>query len=118
MKREKENNMRKMKLFMVKVVYFTVFLCVSNGVLASTCRNPAVKHRFDVLNGYPHGRTGYVVDHICALSVGGLDIVTNMQYQTVVEGKKKDRIESTAKGRLLYCTSKNSLPYRSIFNCK
>ena len=85
---------------------------------ARTCRSSAVKRQFDRSMGYPKGRKRYVVDHICALSVGGLDTIANMQYQTIVEGKKKDRIEGTEKGKRLYCTSANSLPKRTVFNCK
>ena len=85
---------------------------------AMVCRNPAVKHHFDVLNGFPHGRKGYVVDHICALANGGIDAVENMQYQTISEGKKKDRIENTPEGKKLFCNEKNSTPTRQVFNCK
>jgi len=43
--------------------------------------------------GYPHGRPGYVVDHIVPLCAGGADAPSNMQWQTVEEGKVKDRQE-------------------------
>ena len=43
--------------------------------------------------GYPHGRPGYVVDHIVPLACGGRDDPANMQWQTIGEGKAKDRIE-------------------------
>jgi len=43
--------------------------------------------------GYPHGRPGYVVDHIIPLACGGADAPTNMQWQTVAAGKMKDRSE-------------------------
>ena len=36
---------------------------------------------------------GYVVDHIRPLCAGGIDRVSNMQWQTVKEAKKKDRLE-------------------------
>lgn len=36
---------------------------------------------------------GYVKDHIKALACGGADAVENLQWQTVTEGKAKDRIE-------------------------
>jgi hypothetical protein len=36
---------------------------------------------------------GYVVDHIVALACGGADSPDNMQYQTIAEGKVKDRVE-------------------------
>ncbi|MCX7107153.1 MAG: hypothetical protein NTV66_06200 [Methylococcales bacterium] len=70
------------------------------------------------MNGYPHGRVGYVVDHVCALSMGGLDSVVNMQYQTIKDSKLKDRVESSEYGRVLYCTPQNSTPIRLVFNCK
>jgi hypothetical protein len=36
---------------------------------------------------------GYVVDHIVALACGGADAPSNMQWQTVAEGKAKDKWE-------------------------
>ena len=36
---------------------------------------------------------GYVVDHIHALCVCGKDRPVNMQWQTIADAKKKDRIE-------------------------
>lgn len=40
---------------------------------------------------YP--RHGYVVDHIKPLACGGCDVPSNMQWQTIAEGKAKDKIE-------------------------
>jgi 2',3'-cyclic-nucleotide 2'-phosphodiesterase (5'-nucleotidase family) len=45
------------------------------------------------MTGYPHGRPGYVVDHIVALKHGGADAPSNMQWQTVEEAKAKDKWE-------------------------
>ena len=42
--------------------------------------------------GYPHGRPGYVVDHVIPLKRGG-DAPWNMQWQTIAEGKAKDARE-------------------------
>ena len=39
------------------------------------------------------GRPGYVVDHIIALACGGADTPANMQWQTIAEGRAKDRRE-------------------------
>jgi hypothetical protein len=36
---------------------------------------------------------GHVVDHIMALCAGGPDRIGNMQWQTVADGKAKDRDE-------------------------
>lgn len=45
-------------------------------------------------NGNNHGACpGYVVDHIQALKRGGADRPENMQWQTIEEGKQKDRWE-------------------------
>lgn len=84
----------------------------------ATCRNQAVKHRFDVVNGYHHGRSGYVVDHICALGQGGIDAIINMQYQTIAAGVAKDKWENTPYGKKKTCTATNSTPTRQVFNCK
>src|SRR5690348_3626362 len=37
-------------------------------------RSEATKHQFEVQTGYPHGRPGYVVDHIKPLACGGADV--------------------------------------------
>jgi len=100
------------KLLLTTIIFFSI------SSAYGSCRNPAVKHKFDVLNGYPYGRQGYVVDHICALANGGIDDVSNMQYQTLKDGKIKDRVENTPEGKKLYCDSHNSTPTRQVFNCK
>jgi hypothetical protein len=62
-------------------------------------RDPAQRARFERTHPCPStGRTagacpGYVVDHIQALKHGGADRPENMQWQTVREGKQKDRWE-------------------------
>ena len=84
---------------------------------ATTCRSPAVKRQFDRQQGYPHGRIGYIVDHVCALAQGGIDSPINMQYQTLSDSEAKDRIENTPRGKKLFCTPKNSTPVRQVFNC-
>jgi hypothetical protein len=56
-------------------------------------RNEAAKHEFMRMTGFPHGRPGYVVDHVIALKRGGPDTPNNMQWQTIADAKAKDRWE-------------------------
>jgi hypothetical protein len=42
-------------------------------------------------NGNNHGACpGYVIEHIQALDCGGVDDQSNMQWQSIAEGKEKD----------------------------
>lgn len=36
---------------------------------------------------------GYVIDHVVPLCAGGADAPSNMQYQTISDGRAKDRVE-------------------------
>src|SRR5207247_942917 len=60
-------------------------------------RSPAARAQFLRPTGYPHGRPGYVVDHIIPLECGGADSPSNMQWQTIAEAKAKDRTEGNCR---------------------
>lgn len=42
---------------------------------------------------------GYVIDHVKPLACGGPDAPSNMQWQTIAEGKAKDKWERRACGK-------------------
>lgn len=45
-------------------------------------------------NGHTSGRCpGYVIDHVNPLECGGADAPSNMQWQTMADGKAKDKTE-------------------------
>lgn len=101
----------------MKLLIILFILTTSQDAFSFTCRDYKVKKAFDKLNGYPQGRKGYIVDHICALSIGGKDTIENMQYQTIVQSRAKDKIETTQLGKEIWCTKENSTPTRQVFNC-
>lgn len=102
----------------VVVLVALTLAALTTEAKADTCRSATVKHQFDKQQGYPHGRKGYIVDHVCALVRGGLDSTVNMQYQTITESRAKDKIENTDFGAAQFCTPLNSTPTRRVFNCK
>lgn len=62
-------------------------------------RSEAAKGEFMRQTGYPRGRPGYVLDHIVPLACGGADAPSNMQWQTVADGKAKDKWERKGCGK-------------------
>lgn len=56
-------------------------------------RSSSARHEFMRQTGYPHGRKGYVIDHVVPLACGGADAPSNMQWQSVADAKAKDRVE-------------------------
>jgi hypothetical protein len=74
-------------------------LIISLSAEAAIHRDSSVKAQFQ--KRYPCPSTGqargacpgYVKDHIIALACGGVDSVENMQWQTIAEGKAKDKWE-------------------------
>jgi hypothetical protein len=69
---------------------------VSRTGAGRIARSQEAKRLFEVQTGYPHGRPGYVVDHVTPLACGGADRPSNMQWQTVAEAKAKDKTERIA----------------------
>jgi len=104
---------------LVPMTLFLAFiLAFDPKITEASCRSQTQKHHFDVREGYPHGRKGYVVDHVCALECGGIDDPVNMQYQTYAAGKAKDKWERKPEGCAQTCTPENSTFDRRVFNCK
>lgn len=66
--------------------------CIKNEK-GACARSWAARQAFLRQSGYPHGRPGYVVDHRVSLCCGGADHLSNMQWQTAVEARAKDRLE-------------------------
>lgn len=56
-------------------------------------RSEEARREFERMTGYPHGRPGYIVDHVVPLACGGADDPSNMQWQTVSAAKAKDKWE-------------------------
>jgi len=56
-------------------------------------RSLAARKEFMRKTGYPHGRPGYIIDHVKPLCKGGPDTPENMNWQTKAEAKAKDKIE-------------------------
>jgi hypothetical protein len=55
--------------------YCTICARDSHGRIA---RSPEARQEFMTQTGYPHGRPGYVVDHVIPLKRGGADAPWNM----------------------------------------
>jgi hypothetical protein len=68
-------------------------LLVTSAMLDAAPRSRAVVRRFMVASGYPHGRPGYVVDHVIPLCAGGPDTPANMQWQDIRASYRKDVYE-------------------------
>lgn len=107
--------------------WFLLLLLVPASALSMTkhdlgpnqsCRSQGVAHKFEVAQGYPKGRPGWIIDHVCSLFEGGIDDPSNMQYQTYPDSVAKNKIENTPAGKAKWCNEKNSTPERRVFNCK
>lgn len=116
--------MREPKDYVIITARICLILVVSMAVASvvkkanAACRSQIPKKIFLYQNGYAKSKPGYVVDHICALACGGLDAPKNMQFQTIADAKAKDKWETKPYGCRKTCTPDNSLPKRTVFNCK
>jgi hypothetical protein len=109
-----------MKQYTIVILLWALLLSVADTSDAGerTCRSAKAKRTFDIQMGYPNGRKGYIVDHVCALANGGIDHPKNMQYQTIENSRIKDKLENTPLGKQVFCNETNSTPTRTVFNCK
>ena len=73
-----------------KTIYYYSAKRDANGKIH---RSQSARHAFMRMTGYPHGRPGYVIDHVIALKRGGCDCPSNMQWQTIQDAKEKDKVE-------------------------
>jgi 5-methylcytosine-specific restriction endonuclease McrA len=86
--------------YWITALVLALVLSVSIKSEAAIKRSATQKHHFMLKNPCPstlaHGKyscPGYVVDHIIPLACGGADTPDNMQWQTIEEGKAKDKWE-------------------------
>ena len=83
---------------MIRIALLLLAL-VSVSADACVTRSRSAKAAFARVNACPstglHKAScpGYVIDHIEALACGGKDAPENMQWQTIAEGKAKDKWE-------------------------
>lgn len=85
------------KLIVIALLAFMQPSAFAKCGVPTTHRGDTARIQFMKQTGYPHGRPGWIVDHIFALCKGGKDSPDNMQWQTVADAKKKDRIECDCK---------------------
>lgn len=84
----------------MKSIIIALLLTLPVFATAETVRSPAQVRAFKKTHVCPSSGVastkpckGYVVDHIIPLACGGPDLPSNMQYQTIAEGKAKDKWE-------------------------
>jgi hypothetical protein len=80
-------------------IVFIAALALSTGAEARIKRSQSAKVEFKYAHPCPANGArkgpckGFVIDHVKALACGGADAPSNMQWQTIAEGKAKDKWE-------------------------
>lgn len=84
-----------MKKISLIVLLLMLNFCAFGKIHRSEAAKNAFKHEHPCpANGATKGSCpGYVIDHIVPLACGGPDSPANMQWQTILDGKIKDRFE-------------------------
>ena len=77
--------------FLLVFLYFDASACVKRSQMAK--REFVKAHACPSTGLHKRPCPGYVIDHTVALACGGRDSPINMQWQTVADGKAKDKIE-------------------------
>lgn len=101
--RQRAPRLRRTMAYMLKRSITIAFLAASLAGFApaadTAARSAKARAEFKRLHHCPAtdrsrgACPGYVIDHVVPLCAGGADRPSNMQWQTISEGKAKDRIE-------------------------
>jgi hypothetical protein len=92
-KSKKTSQANKMKFFLFGFIILC-FLAACTATRSQTAKNDFKVQHPCPANGNRKGPCpGYVIDHIKPLACGGSDDPDNMQWQTLAEGKAKDKWE-------------------------
>jgi hypothetical protein len=76
------------------LVVALIALPAHSTIRSSSARSTfAATHACPATHKYKLPCPGYVIDHIISLDCGGRDAPSNMQWQTIAEGKAKDKWE-------------------------
>lgn len=90
---------------MIRVLFLAILIAIVSPAEARIKRSHVQIHAFVKANACPStGENrlpcpGYVIDHVIALACGGPDHQSNMQWQTIAEGKAKDKWERIGCGK-------------------
>jgi len=89
--------MIRIALILLALVSVTADACVTRSRSAKAAF--ARRHACPSTHLHKTSCPGHVIDHIKALACGGKDAPENMQWQTIAEGKAKDKWERKECGK-------------------